>query len=206
MSDRRVLPARNSLVIGCLVILLILGRPPDQVAACTGETPSLGSVTSTARVIVQLEVIQVSPVQLSEGVPSSFTARVDRVLKGPAPALMTFNSPTLIGICDGYIATMGDRFVMAIGSRPFPQGDEMNAIWPIMMVGDRQSGMRKDLDALRMAFPAMAPSTPALDQFQESPLLLLGGVLVTLGAIVIARFGHARFARLRKAGEPVLRK
>lgn len=178
-------------------LLVIGGRPPDPVVGCSGETPTLPAITSTARLIVELEVIHLGS-EVSQGVPGEFIARVHRVFKGTAPPVMTFEWPTSIGLCDGYIATLGDRFIMALGARPFPQGEAMNAMWPIRMQGDRTSGLRDDLGDLLAAYPAPQPVTePAADSAIPWPLVL-GGIV---GLVVIAVLAF-RGVRSRRSARP----
>jgi len=182
MARGRVLP-RAMLV---LVFAIAIGAgSPTEVRACTGETPSLEAITSTAWLIAEFEVISVGP-EVSIGVPGSFVTRVHRVLKGSAPPVMSFEWPTPVGLCDGYIATLGDRFVMAFGARPFPAGGPYNAMWPIL-VGHGSAGGRGDLAALLeaagpidgQALPGVAESFPWIE--------IAVALTIGIGAVLLVR-------------------
>jgi len=146
MTARGRVRLRTTLV--ALFAAAIVSGSPTEVRACSGETPTLEAITSTAELIAEFEVISVGP-EISIDVPGSFVTRVHRVFKGSAPPVMSFEWPTAVGLCDGYIATLGDRFVMALGARPFPAGGPYNAMWPI----SGSAGGRGDLAALLAAAP-----------------------------------------------------
>lgn len=187
MARRRVMP-RGMLV---LVFAVALGAgSPTEVRACTGETPSLEAITSTAWLIAEFEVVAVGP-EVSIGVPGSFVTRVHRVLKGSAPPVMAFEWPTPVGLCDGYISTVGDRFVMAFGARPFPAGGPSNAMWPIQ-VSHESAGGRGDLAALLTAVgPIEGQAKPGIGE--SIPWIEIAVALtIGIGAVVLVRRGLRR--------------
>jgi len=147
------------------VILLQLAAPP-RALGCTGAPLTLDEIGRAAQSVVLVEVIEVGPPH-AVGVPASFTLRVDQVLAGSAPALIQMTWPTLIDICDGYIATLGDRFYMATGVGPY------SPIWPLR-IGHPSGAERSDLPELLVAL-AKRPQIETLNPFPVVFVVLLLG-------------------------------
>lgn len=169
-----------------LALTLIVGSAlarPGAASACTGEPLDLATIAQAAQAIVLVQVSEVGPMH-AQDVPASFTLRVDRVLYGHAPPIINMTWPTPIDVCDGYIATLGDRFFMALGV------GEFNPIWPIRIA--RPSGAeRSDLPELMAALPAEPRSASADPQPVVAVALVAIGALASV-AIIVRRLRTGR--------------
>ncbi len=102
---------------------------------------------------------------------------------------MSFEGPTPVGLCDGYIAAVGDRFVMALDARPFPAGGPYNAFWPIR-VERGSAAARDDLGSLMaMAAPndARVADSGDGDTGRGPWLALLALAAAALGTVLATR-------------------
>lgn len=186
---RRLGIAQLGIVLALVLVLASL--LPRSVVACNGEPLSANDIANSVRSIVQVTVIAVGP-NHAEDVPGSFTMRVDRVLYGTAPREIRMSWPTPISPCDGYVATLGDNFVMALGV------GGLSPIWPIE-VAHRTGAERSDLAQVL----ALLPRTP--DQATSDPIpaglvVLVLGSLAGAAALVARRRLHGLSHRNRGGG------
>lgn len=171
--------SRLRLVAIALVVTLVTVARPEAVAACNGEPLRAQEIASSAQAVVLVAVTAVGP-NHAENVPGSFILRVERVLYGSAPPEIRMTWPTPINICDGYVATLGDRFFMALGV------GEFSPIWPIQ-VAHRTGAERSDLLEV-LALLRKAPQQPARSDLTPAAVfVLVAGTFLGAAALVIRR-------------------
>ena len=85
--------------------------------------------------------------------------------------------PTPVNPCDGYVATLGDRFIIAFGVGGF------SPIWPLH-VSHVTGSERTDLVELRAMLQAPSPQPPVPDVGPPIVMLLIGaGFLVVVSMV-----------------------